>query len=313
MISDYYCGAGASKVFVIGSPYDRGDGVRMAQQIGARLWHMNNYSGNGAAVAGSNDWTNTATSFSSSQKDWIYVGPDGKRFMNEEENGLNRHGRVKSAGAWPVLSVPTTSWMVFGSDCFEAEEMSFNKINYMVWTGFMGTLTAKSNQEMVDQGIILAAETLEELAEKTGLPAAQLAKTVEDYNANAQANEDPDFGRGQALYSNYFYNPDAASTGSAEDPDEQIIALESFDLQQINPPYYAVEIRAAFMNTQGGAKRDGSSRVLDLADKPISRLFSAGEFGAPYPYMYNGGGNISDAIYSGRTAGSSVAALEPWE
>ena len=252
MVQDYFCGGGASKILAIGSPYNRGDGVVMAQQVGARLWHMNNYSGNGVAVLGADDWTNNATSFSSPAKDWIYVGPDGKRFMYEESNGLNRHGRISDRGAWPVLSVPTTSWMVFGSDCFGAEEMSFNKITYMVWTGYMGTLTATSNQEMVDQGLVKKADTLEELAALTGLPADELVRTVTAYNENAAAGVDPEFGRGEALYSNYFFNPDAGTTGSAEEAADEIVAVEPFELQELKAPFYAIEIRAAFMNTQGG-------------------------------------------------------------
>lgn len=313
MIQDYFCGGGASKVLVIGSPYNRGDGITMAQQIGARLWHMNNYAGSGVGVLGTNDWTNNATAFSTSLKDFIYVDPEGKRFMREEDTDLNRHGRIKKDGAWPVLSVPTTSYMIFGSDTFNSREMLFNGITYMTWTGFMDTIPAKTNQEMVEQGLLVTADTIEELAEKIGLPAEDLANTVNTYNENAAANIDPDFNRGQAIYSNYFYNPNAGTTDSAENAEEEIVAVEAFDLQPINPPFYAMEIRAQFMNTQGGAKRNGNSEVLNFKNEPIPRLYSAGEFGAVYPYMYNGGGNISDAIYSGRVAGGNVAALEPWE
>ena len=42
----------------------------------------------------------------------------------------------------------------------------------------------------------------------------------------------------------------------------------------------------------------------------IPRLFGAGELGAIYPYNYNGGGNVSEAIASGRLAARQIALLE---
>ena len=67
------------------------------------------------------------------------------------------------------------------------------------------------------------------------------------------------------------------------------------------------------LNTQGGAKRNGACEVLDLEGNPIPRLYSAGEFGTIYGYMYNGGGNISEAVASGRVAGQNSAVLDAWD
>ncbi|MEG0461385.1 FAD-binding protein, partial [Gordonibacter sp.] len=65
--------------------------------------------------------------------------------------------------------------------------------------------------------------------------------------------------------------------------------------------------------TQGGAKRNGESQVLDIDGSVIPRLYSAGEFGSIYAYMYNGGGNISEAVSTGRIAGIGCAKLDPWD
>lgn len=54
-------------------------------------------------------------------------------------------------------------------------------------------------EEVVEKGITVKTETIEELAEKIGLPAANFAKTVEAHNANVAENTDPEFQRGTAF------------------------------------------------------------------------------------------------------------------
>ena len=81
------------------------------------------------------------------------------------------------------------------------------------------------------------------------------------------------------------------------------LAIEGIRSKKVEGLFTAPRLRWASLNTQGGAKRNGASQVLDLNGQPIPRLFSAGEFGSIYAYMYNGGGNISEAVSSGRIAG----------
>ena len=50
-----------------------------------------------------------------------------------------------------------------------------------------------------------------------------------------------------------------------------------------------------------------------MNDEPIARLYSTGELGAIYVNEYNGGGNFSDAIASGRVAARHCASLEAWD
>ena len=56
MISNYFQ-IGYSECKPMGTPYNRGDGIRMAQSVGADLWHMNNFanSGYGTLSAGEGD------------------------------------------------------------------------------------------------------------------------------------------------------------------------------------------------------------------------------------------------------------------
>ena len=59
-----------------------------------------------------------------------------------------------------------------------------------------------------------------------------------------------------------------------------------------------------------GAQGEEAMRVDGT---PVSRLYAAGEMGTIYSYNYNGGGNVSEAMSSGRLAARSIDALESWE
>ena len=45
------------KTLPVGSPYNEGDGIRLAQAVGARLWHMNVWESGGAGLAPEDDRT----------------------------------------------------------------------------------------------------------------------------------------------------------------------------------------------------------------------------------------------------------------
>jgi succinate dehydrogenase/fumarate reductase flavoprotein subunit len=53
--------------------------------------------------------------------------------------------------------------------------------------------------------------------------------------------------------------------------------------------------------------------VLDWDDKPIPRLFTAGEISSAFQFDYQGGGNLAECITFGRIAGRNAAAETPIE
>jgi predicted oxidoreductase len=79
-----------------------------------------------------------------------------------------------------------------------------------------------------------------------------------------------------------------------------------------NPPYYAMELAPAFVNTLGGPRHNHHAQVLDTNKKPIPRLYSAGELGSIFSYHYQGAGNFGECIAFGRIAGEHAAAEKPW-
>jgi predicted oxidoreductase len=61
-------------------------------------------------------------------------------------------------------------------------------------------------------------------------------------------------------------------------------------------PFYAVELAPSMLNTQGGPRRNERGQIVRPNGKPIARLYSAGELGSIYSYLYQGTGNIGECL-----------------
>lgn len=249
------------EAFSFGCVYNEGDGIVMGQEAGASMWHMSN----GAAFmwgyvpAGGNAcmWPPVSTTKG------IFVGPSGSRYVNEQAE--SRHGRISIGGAYLIRQTPRPTYNVMDS-VLAAE----NKLQ----GGF-----SDGNKDEIADGTVLVGETLAELAEKMGVDAEALQKTVDRFNEDLAAGRDADFGR----------------------PIDTMVA----PIEQ--PPFYALKLVPSLLNTQGGPRRNKDAQVVNAALEPIGGLFSAGELGALWPDNYNGGGNIGECCTFGRLAGRNAA------
>jgi succinate dehydrogenase/fumarate reductase flavoprotein subunit len=307
-----YAPIGISAFNPSGTPYNRGDGIRMARKIGAQLWHMNNFSG--AGLGGYSRSKEGSLAIMLSGKDYVYVGNDAKRFMYEERISLNRHGKSIIGGTGMLTPVPVPAYAIFGSGSFDAAPLYANS-TLAGWNGVFELDQAMSNEDFVASGDIFKADTIEELATKLGLDPTVLAETINSYNANAQNNIDPEWKRGTAVYDALAGMSEQVGMGDSEGKStgEIRIVIEPFPLVPLVAPYYGYELRPGLLNTQGGAKRSAKGEIVDYDGNPIPRLYGAGEFGPVYSNNYNGGGNVSEAMSSGRLAARSVATLDSWE
>lgn len=135
--------------------------------------------------------------------------------------------------------------------------------------------------EAIELGICYKADTLEELAEMTGMPADALTATVERYNELCELGEDEDFGKDPS-----FLEP---------------IAGEG--------PYYAFAIQEYIYNTLGGLDINEKLEVLDTEGNVLPGLYSVGNestgvlFCNEKVYPTYGGMDMSWCYTSGRLAG----------
>jgi len=288
-----------------GWQYNTGDGIRMAQKAGAGLWHMN------AMSAGLSAW------FPEYPSSWrvfapapgyIVVDKHGHRYCDENLLFSFRHTLAYALTDFDLkrteyARVPT--FMVFDEETRKAGPLSPN-------LGFgVASIPAKyggapkwssDNASEVERGWIMKGNSVSELASRingtktwhaqsknlgghisVSMDAEELERTVAEYNEFCKAGKDTKFGR----------NPDTLTP-------------------LVNPPFYAIVLWPGGPNTLGGPIRNERAQVLDSNGRPIRRLYSAGELGSIFGFLYPAsGGNVSELIVFGQIAGKNAAAERP--
>ena len=151
-------------------------------------------------------------------------------------------------------------------------------------------------KKWLESGVIVKADTLEELAEKTGLPADGFKATVERFNGFARTGVDEDFKRGESAYDRYYGDP-------TNKPNPNLGEIS-------HGPYYAAKMVPGDLGTKGGVRTDVHGRALRDDGSIIEGLYAAGNVSAPVMgHTYPGpGGTIGPAMTFGYLAALHLAA-----
>jgi succinate dehydrogenase/fumarate reductase flavoprotein subunit len=264
-----------------GSPGNTGDGIRMAQQVGAALWHMNNpLAGLGGMMVP--ELPNMVIPVSVGGG-YIRVDKQGKRFMSEERASRHGFGTKEFLMFFDGVIGDFTRlpcYHVFDETTrMRGPLVSKRKFGWYGW--FCDYEWSRDNSKEIEKGWIVKGETVAELATKLGMKPDDLQTTITKYNGYCKNGADPEFGR---------------STRG-------LVALEK-------APYYAVKLYPSMVNTQGGPKRNAKCEIVDPFDQPIPRLYSAGEMGSFWGWMYNGGGNNAECLCTGQIAARNAVAMK---
>lgn len=166
-----------------GTIYNTGDGVIMAQEVGAQLWHMRTLSGGFLSYKAFEGTTqvpfeNMGQNMTAGTS-VINVGPDGKRFCDESTR--SRHGFVSYNGMWKNQACSTPMYTIFDET---------TRLAGKIYPTF-----SEGNLAEIESGLIVKADTLTELAEKIGYDPATIETTVAEYNTFCETGVDEDFGR----------------------------------------------------------------------------------------------------------------------
>jgi len=275
-------------VYGRGTPGNTGDGIKMAQKAGAALWHMNNaLAGVGCIVVDDSKLGKVPVPVAFGGRDpHILVDALGTRFMNERRP--NRHGFGHKEILFYFDTLGTRSFPrlpCYG--IFDATRLgtplvsTTRKFGWFNW--YSGYAWSADNSAEVAKGWIVTGSTVADLATTLRMDPATLERSIARYNQSCDSGSDADFGR----------------------PAASLIKVEK-------PPYAAVALYPIMYNTQGGPRRNANCQIVDPNDRPIPRLYSAGELGSFWGWMYNGGGNNSECFATGRIAGRNAAAQAPW-
>ena len=238
------------------SPGATGDGILMAEKLGADTVDMDKiqlypvcdvetgkllYCGDTRLVGGA-----------------LLVNKEGKRFV--EELGTRRE-----------ISM--------------AIKAQTDYVGYVLWdeTSNEKTGTMKSNPEeaksLFDRGLMVKADTLEELADHFGIDKDALLETVKTFNENSAKNEDPEFN------------------------------LRMLGWQVKDAPFYMMKAAPAVHHTMGGLKINTDAQVLNKDGEWIDGLYAAGEVtGGIHGSNRLGSVAMADITVFGRIAGENAAA-----
>lgn len=142
---------------------------------------------------------------------------------------------------------------------------------------------------------VVSADSLAVLAEKLGIPAANLEATVKSYNEHVESGEPDEFGR--------EYTEDAIKNNSA-----YCAAINKIEGEH----YYAIPLKALVVMTLGGVSTNTDGQVLDVDGAVIPGLYAAGEcVGGIWGRFVSGGTGVMGPIVFGRLAARAAMANEP--
>ena len=231
------------------APTITGDGIAMAKAVGADLVGMgfaqlmpSSHPVDGSLFSGI--WGSAETQ--------VFVNKEGKRYVNEyaERDVLSKAALAQTDGIFYIICD-----------------------NKIAKNADVAGMEAKGN--------VVVADTLEELAEKLGIPADTFVETIERYNSFVDAQKDDDFGK--PLF--------------GEKIDEA--------------PFVATPRSPSLHHTMGGVKIDTNTHVISTEGNVIDGLYAAGEVtGGLHAGNRLGGNAMTDFLVFGRIAGENAAKAE---
>ncbi len=287
MQAQYWSGGPALSAAYAGNT---GDGIRMAQAVGADLWHMWHWHGCygyrlpdrsypfGVRVKRFPDWTPDSAGLAPGGlpvMPWILLDRRGRRFMNEYEPYVQDTGgrmlakydpalqRYERNPAWLVTDRAGLSMYPLGKPTRNDQTARYD------WS--------EDNSRECDAGLFREAADEQDLATQCGVEPEIVERTLSRWNAACAVGSDGDFGR------------------------------PASSLHALKPPYFVASVEPVVSNTQGGPVHDAEQRVLAPDGTPIPGLFAAGECGSAFGHLYMSGGNLAECCIGGRIAGRNAA------
>jgi succinate dehydrogenase/fumarate reductase flavoprotein subunit len=267
-----------------------GDGIRMAQDLGASLWHMWHFHGAygfkhpdpeypyAIRVKRLPDWTPGREADANVKMAWILLDRSGRRYMNEYQPYTQDTTQRPMHYFDPVTQSYPRNPSLFicdekGRKMYALGRPTSNDEGVLYeWSN--------DNQKEINSGILKRANSLLELADHLNIDGQRLQENIARWNSFCAQGRDDDFGR-------------PAGTMTPID----------------TPPFYGAPVWCVVSNTQGGPMHDARQQILNSFGQPIPRLFAVGELGSSFGHLYMSGGNIAECFVTGRVAGRAAAGL----
>jgi 3-oxosteroid 1-dehydrogenase len=268
--------------WTVGAKANTGDGILAGERLGAALELMDDSWWGPSIPLTGGPWFCLAER---TLPGGIMINDRGRRFMNEAlpyvEAVHRMYGGEHGRGDGPAENIPT--WMIIDQ----------RYRNRYVFAGVPPRRPFPGR--WYQAGVVVRADTVAELAEKIGVPADELTRTVERFNGFAREGNDADFGRGDSGYDRYYGDPTIKPNPCLSPIDQA--------------PYYAITMVPGDLGTKGGLRTDVHGRVQRADGSVIDGLYAAGNVSSPVMgHTYAGpGATIGPAITFGYLAAQHIA------
>lgn len=139
------------------------------------------------------------------------------------------------------------------------------------------------------------ANSIAEIAAKTGIDRAGLEQTIANMNRYAQTGIDEEFHKGENLYDVYYGDPNVK-------PNPCLAPI-------VKPPFYALKVVPGDIGSKGGMLTDINGQVVDTQGQPIAGLYATGNCSAAVmgPGYPGPGSTLGPAMTFGFLAASHIA------
>lgn len=234
----------------------QGSGIIMGKEIGANVIGMPDIQVHPCGTPG----TGLMEMIRTSGRNRVFINTDGNRFVNE--------GAARDVLAKAIFAQKGSTYYVV-----------VNHLRYpsLTWVDNNGAKVG----DMIDLGRVVPANTLDELAAKLKMPAANLKASIDTYNAVVR--------------------------GEKKDP-LGFVANNKADKVMTEGPWYACQKVPTVHHTMGGLQINTEAQVLDANGHVIPGLYACGETtGGIHGSNRLGGNAIADVMVFGRTAGTNAA------
>jgi succinate dehydrogenase/fumarate reductase flavoprotein subunit len=263
----------AYPIYFYGSPANTGDGIRMAQAVGADLWHMNQMIGRAVGHFTHPDGREISFNISVNPPGYAIVDKYGQRFANEYLQAISKpnfYYELLHYDADRLEHPRIPAYWIFDKRRIDARPLSGGSYGHYAWS--------KDNRAEIEMGWIKEAASVEEAVRAAGcLDPAAAAKTIADYNAAC-----------------------ASGVDSLGRPPVSLVPIDQ-------PPFYCVPVYPGGATTNGGPRRDERARILNPYREPIPGLFGAGELGGAIGMLYpSPGANLGEAFAFGAIAAETA-------
>lgn len=258
-------------IYAFGHRGNTGDGIKLAQDVGADLWHMK---GVAAPMGFKFPEYESAFIMRMPADGYIIVDQAGRRFCNE--TGLEHYSMWMEVTKFDMDALRYAripSFVVFDERTRRSGPIT--SVGHGANRGYEWT---SDNRAEIDRGWIAAGSGPRELADKLSMrDPAKLEATLAAYQEACRRGRDDEFGRAPRT------------------------------LTELQGSLYGLPLWPCLLNTQGGPKRNSRGQIVNAWGEPIKRLYGAGELGSIWGFLYQSGGNLGECLGLGRMAGVNAA------